>query len=142
MKEKNKIPSIVHFEIPAYDVERARKFYSTLFGWKIEKIEVRKDGETMDYWMISTTSSSEGKGGGSHEENKFASIDGGLMKRQDPQQPNLNYIGVSSIDEYSKKVKELGGKVVMPKTEITGYGFFAVCIDTENNAFALWENKQ
>jgi|GEM_PF-3083172 hypothetical protein len=27
----------------------------------------------------------------------------------------------------------------MPKTEITGYGFFAVCIDTENNAFALWE---
>jgi predicted enzyme related to lactoylglutathione lyase len=68
MKEKNKIPSIVHFEIPADDVERARKFYSTLFGWKIEKIEVRKDGETMDYWMISTTASSEGKGGGSHEE--------------------------------------------------------------------------
>jgi predicted enzyme related to lactoylglutathione lyase len=61
------------------------------------------------------------------------------MKRQDPQQPNLNYIGVSSIDEYSKKVKELGGKVVMPKTKITGYGFFAVCIDTENNAFTLWE---
>jgi uncharacterized protein len=139
MKEKNKIPSIVHFEIPADDVERARKFYSTLFGWKIEKIEVRKDGETIDYWMISTTSSSEGKGGGSHEEKKSASIDGGLMKRQDPQQPNLNYISVSSIDEYSKKVKELGGKVVMPKTEITGYGFFAVCIDTENNAFALWE---
>ena len=27
----------------------------------------------------------------------------------------------------------------MPKTEIKGYGFFAVCIDTENNAFALWE---
>ena len=30
----------------------------------------------------------------------------------------------------------------MPKTEITVYGFFAVCIDTENNAFALWENKE
>ena len=142
MKENNKIPSIVHFEIPADDVERARKFYSTLFGWKIEKIEVRKDGETMDYWMISTISSSEGKGEGNHDEKKSASIGGGLMKRQDPQQPNLNYIGVSSIDEYSKKVKELGGKVVMPKTEITGYGFFAICIDTENNAFALWENKQ
>ena len=129
MKEKNKTPSIVHFEIPSDDVERARKFYSTLFGWKIEKIEVRKDGETMDYWMISTTSSSERKGGGSHQEKKSVSIGGGLMKRQDPQQPNLNYIGVSSIDEYSKKVKELGGKVVMPKTEITGYGFFAVCMD-------------
>jgi predicted enzyme related to lactoylglutathione lyase len=32
--------------------------------------------------------------------------------------------------------------VVMPKTEIIGYGFFAVCIDTENNAFALWESKK
>jgi predicted enzyme related to lactoylglutathione lyase len=44
VKGKNKIPSIVHFEIPADDVERARGFYSTLFGWRIEKIEVRKEG--------------------------------------------------------------------------------------------------
>jgi uncharacterized protein len=135
IKWKNKIPSIVHFEIPADDVERARKFYSTLFGWKIEKIEIRKDGDTMDYWMISTSFR-----GDSNE--KSSALGGGLIKRQDPQQPNLNYISVPSIDEYSKKVNELGGKVVMPKTEITGYGFFAVCIDTENNAFALWESKK
>jgi hypothetical protein len=133
-KEKTKIPTIVHFEIPADDVERARKFYSTLFGWKIEKIEVKKDGDTMDYWMISTSL------GDSNE--KSSPLGGGLIKRQDPQQPNLNYISVPSIDDYSKKVNELGGKVVMPKTEITGYGFFAVCIDTENNAFALWESKK
>lgn len=31
IKLNNKIPSIVRFEIPADDVERARKFYSTLF---------------------------------------------------------------------------------------------------------------
>ena len=48
IKWKNKIPSIVHFEIPADDVERARKFYSTLFGWKIEKIEVRMETQ----WII------------------------------------------------------------------------------------------
>lgn len=124
MKEGNKNPTIVHFEIPADDVERAKKFYSTLFGWKIEK----PPGE-MDYWMISTSGDSSDK----------SSLGGGMMKRKDPQQPNLNYIGVPSIDEYSKKVSELGGKVVMPKTEIPGYGFFAVCMDTEKNAFALWE---
>jgi len=89
----------------------------------------------MDYWMISTSFR-----GDSNE--KSSALGGGLIKRQDPQQPNLNYISVPSIDEYSKKVNELGGKVVMPKTEITGYGFFAVCIDTENNAFALWESKK
>jgi len=32
IKDKKKISTIVHFEIPADDVERARKFYSTLFG--------------------------------------------------------------------------------------------------------------
>ena len=134
INEKIKIPTIVHFEIPADDVERARKFYTTLFGWKIEKIEVKKDGDIMNYWMISTSSI--------EDSNEKSSIDGGLIKRQHPQQPNLNYISVSSIDEYSNKVNELGGKVVLPKTEITGYGFFAVCIDTENNAFALWESKK
>jgi uncharacterized protein len=136
IKDKNKIPTIVHFEIPADDIERARKFYSTLFDWKIEKIEVKKDGETMDYWMISTSTKRE------DSSIKSSHLEGGLIKRQHPQQPNLNYISVPSIDEYSSKVKELGGKVVMPKTEIKDYGFFAVCMDTENNAFALWESKK
>jgi uncharacterized protein len=130
VKEGKKNPTVVHFEIPAEDVDRARKFYSTLFGWKIEKAEVKKDGGSMDYWMISTSGISNDK----------SSLGGGIMKRQDPEQPNLNYIGVDSIHDYSRKVTELGGKVVMPKTEISGYGYFAVCMDTENNAFALWEH--
>lgn len=129
MTQEDKNPTLVHFEIPADDIERARKFYSTLFGWKIEKAEVKVNGDSMDYWMIST----------SGDTNDKSSIGGGMMKRKDPQQPNLNYIGVRSIEEYSKKVNDLGGKVVMPKTKVEGRGFFAVCTDTENNAFALWE---
>jgi predicted enzyme related to lactoylglutathione lyase len=41
--------TIVHFEIPADDVEKLRKFYSDLFGWKIEKTP-----SPMEYWMIET----------------------------------------------------------------------------------------
>ena len=41
--------TIVHFEIPADDVERLRRFYSNLFGWKIEKTP-----GPVDYWMIET----------------------------------------------------------------------------------------
>jgi len=41
--------TIIHFEIPAEDVERLRKFYSHLFGWKIEKMP-----GPMDYWNIET----------------------------------------------------------------------------------------
>jgi uncharacterized protein len=84
---------------------------------------LKKGGDTIDYWIISTSLERD-----SNEKNS-SSLEEGLIKRQNPQQPNLNYISISSIDEYSKKVKELGGKVIMPKTEITGYGFFAVCID-------------
>jgi predicted enzyme related to lactoylglutathione lyase len=76
----------------------------------------------MDYWLISTFS------GGNSNKEKSSHLEGGLIKRQHPQQPKLNYISVTSVDEYSNKVKELGGKVVLPKTEITDYGFFAVCI--------------
>ena len=132
MTQENRNSTVVHFEIPADDVDRARKFYSTLFGWNIERAEVKVNGDTMDYWMISTSGDSTEK----------SSLGGGLMKRKDPQQPNLNYIGVPSIDEYSKKVEDLGGRVLMPKTKVEGYGFFAVCLDTENNSFALWEITQ
>ena len=48
-------------------------------------------------------------------------IGGGMMKRQ-TNEPIINYIGVDSVDRYSKKVQELGGKVVKPKTEVHGFG--------------------
>jgi predicted enzyme related to lactoylglutathione lyase len=48
------MPTIVHFEIPADDVERSKKFYSDLFGWKIEKWSGSTD-IGMDYWTINTT---------------------------------------------------------------------------------------
>jgi len=56
-----------------------------------------------------------------------------------PDQGIINYIGADSVDKYSKKVQELGGKVKVQKTEVPGFGWFAVCTDTENNTFALWE---
>jgi predicted enzyme related to lactoylglutathione lyase len=119
------MPTVVHFEIPADDVERAQKFYTGLFGWKIEKFA----GPTpMDYWMV-LTGKEEGKMG----------LDGGLMKRQDPQQQTIVYIDVPSVAEYVKKVVSLGGQVCVPKTAIPGMGYFAVCLDPENNGFGLWE---
>jgi uncharacterized protein len=40
---------VVHFEIPAYDLARAAKFYEEVFGWNIKKF----DGP-FDYWMVTT----------------------------------------------------------------------------------------
>jgi predicted enzyme related to lactoylglutathione lyase len=120
------MPSVVHFEIPADDVERAKKFYGDLFDWKIEKFS----GPTpMDYWMV-MTGKEEGQMG----------LDGGMMQRQDPRQQTIVYIDVPSVDDYVHKVVSLGGQMGVPKTAIPGMGYFAVCFDPENNGFGLWEN--
>jgi len=46
------------------------------------------------------------------------------------------------VAEYSKKVEKLGGKVKVAKTEVPDHGWFAVCTDTDDNTFALWEAKE
>ncbi|NQS97125.1 MAG: VOC family protein [candidate division Zixibacteria bacterium] len=117
------MPTICHFEIPFDEVGRAQKFYTELFGWKIEK------DPNMDYWVIDT--GDPGKG-----------VCGGMMKRQVPEQQILNYIDVPSVEESLAKVEELGGKTVMAKTPVPGMGWFGVCLDTENNAFGLWETDE
>ncbi|MDP8889169.1 MAG: VOC family protein [Thermoproteota archaeon] len=131
------MPTIVHFEIPSDNLERTKKFYTDLFGWKMEKMPGTGQRE---YWMFSTTAndkdrSSSGSGSGSEQR----TVSGGMMERQMPQEPIMIYIGVDSVTEYSNKVERLGGKVIKQKTEVSGYGWFAICTDTENNGFALWE---
>jgi predicted enzyme related to lactoylglutathione lyase len=46
---------------------------------------------------------------------------------------------VASVSKAAAKVKKLGGKILMPKTAVPKMGYFAVCLDTEKNPFALWE---
>ncbi len=113
------MPTIVHFEIPADDIERAKSFYSTLFGWEIKKIP------GMDYWMITTCGEK--------------TVDGGLMKRQTPQQTITNYVDVPSVEKYTAVIEKLGGKVIFPRTAVPEMGYFAICLDTENNPLGIWE---
>jgi predicted enzyme related to lactoylglutathione lyase len=132
------MPTIVHFEIPSDNLERTKKFYTELFGWKMEKMP---GTDQREYWTFFTTTndrgSSSGGGGGGGDE--LRTVSGGMMERQMPQEPIMIYIGVDSVTEYSNKVERLGGKVIKQKTEVPGYGWFAICTDTENNGFALWE---
>ncbi len=120
--------TIVHFEIPAEDVERLKEFYSKLFGWKIEK----SDGYG-DYWMIQTVPSDE-QGRPIRQ-----GINGGMMKKQNPEHKFTYYVQVESVDEYCKKIEELGGKVVVPKMEVPGMLWWAMAVDPEGNHFAILE---
>ena len=112
-----------HFEIPADDVEALATFYKGLFGWKIEKAP-----GPMDYWMIETAPQGQG-------------VNGGMMKRQMPQQQMLVFFNVESIDQYVKKVKDLGGQVIVEKHAVPKMGYFAVVMDPQRNPFAMWETN-
>ena len=114
---------IVWFDIRAANIKRAQKFYGKLFQWKFEQMP------GIDYWRISL--------GGNNALNK-----GGLGQRQRKKSGYLNFILVPSVARFVTKVKKLGGKVVTPRTVVRGHGVFAVCRDTEDNVFALWETAQ
>lgn len=134
MTKHNK-PYVGYFEISADNIERSQKFYSELFGWKIEKdTKIVADGVGIEYYMISNPIDPLTPEG-------HPSYVGGMMKRQHPKQAITVYVDVEKIDPYLELVKKLGGTIIKSKTAVQNHGYFAVCQDTEENVFAIWENN-
>jgi predicted enzyme related to lactoylglutathione lyase len=130
----------IHFEIQADDADRAKKFYETCLGWKIEKSTM--PGVGMDYWMIKTG------------EDGTPGINGGLYKRsENPMRRITTFdctVQVDDIDKVIEAVKANGGKIEpwegKEKWEMKGLGWFARVIDPEGNLFGLlqpteWQAK-
>jgi uncharacterized protein len=73
------MPTIVHFEIPSDNLERTRKFYSELFGWKMEKMHGMGQ---VEYWAFSTSSRDKGSGDDiTSNDSEQRTISGGMMER-------------------------------------------------------------
>ena len=110
---------IVHFEIPSDNPEKAVDFYQTVFGWKCNK------WGDMDYWLTTTGDDSQ------------LGINGAIMKRNHPQQPLTNSIGVKDIEAVIKAIEANGGKMVVPKTPIPGVGYYAYFVDIDKNIMGI-----
>ena len=110
--------NVVHVEIPAANVETAASFYKDLFGWKIQPVP------EMNYIMWEA---GDGSGGGFPEVNA-----------DNPVGQVLVYIDSDNIETDLKKVEKLGGKVLHPKTEIPGMGWFGIFRDPTGNVLALY----
>ena len=121
--------TIVHFEIPAENVEKLSKFYHELFGWKFFHSPI----PGMDYWLIHTVPTDEQ---GMPER---PGINGGMYVKENEMQIPTNWISVEDIDAYSKKLVDLGGKIVVEKMEIPNVGWTAVGIDPEGNQVAMMQ---
>ena len=122
--------NIAYFEIPANNVDRAKKFYHSLLGWKIEPTKSPMDPamvKEMEYQDISTGDAKEG------------TVNMGGMYKRMMNESIINYVVVDDLDKTLAKVEKLGGHIVVPKKEIKTVGVIAVIIDTEGNAIGLWK---
>ena len=121
---------VVHFEIPADDLSRAKEFYSTVFGWKAS------DVPEMEYVMIGTTESDE-----NGMPREPGAINGGMLKREDPVRHPVVTIDVENMDDALARVKKNGGQVVREKLPVGEMGFAAYFKDPEGNVIGLWQNS-
>ena len=83
----------------------------------------------MEYWLITTGEKNE------------PGIDGAITKRQYPDVTTVHTISVPSIDDFTVKITNHGGRIVKEKTAIPGIGHFCYCQDTEDNTFGIIEEE-
>jgi uncharacterized protein len=122
---------VVHFEIPADQQERAKTFYTSVFDWEMQDMPVENDV----YTFAITSPLNEDN---THKEK--GAINGGMFKRSSELQTPVITIRVPSIEEFSKKIENAGGNMVLPKGEVPGMGYYAYFKDTEGNIMGLWQD--
>ena len=122
------MPRIVHFELYADNVERAVRFYTDVFAWKIERW-----GDN-PYWMI-TTGEADKPG-----------INGGLLPRRGPPPTEGQAVNafpctieVDDLDGTLAKALSAGGTLALPKMPVPGVGWLAYCKDTEGSIFGMMQ---
>ena len=124
--------NIAYFEVPADDVERAKKFYSTIFGWEIKNTPMPN---VPDYSSVTAGKPFMDKG------MSYLNM-GGMMKRMYPGQPITNYIQVASVEKTLELVKAHGGKQMGETLTIPKVGIIAFIADCENNHLGIWETEK
>lgn len=116
------MPRVVHFEIPASEPQKVMDFFKKTFGWSFQQFG------NEEYWVVITGDNSQ------------PGINGGLMKRRDPQQPVANSIDVENIDKAIADINANGGSIVVPKMPIPTVGWLAYFKDPDGNIHGVYQN--
>jgi uncharacterized protein len=111
---------IVHVEIPAQDPQVSSRFYAELFGWPMQPLPA------MRYVRFQPADDQTG----------------GFVEEGGPMQHHVGellvYVATDDIDGDLMKAEQLGGKVLVPKTEIPNTGSFAIFQDPAGNRLGLF----
>ena len=111
------------FEIPVTDLERAIKFYESVFGIKLSRNEM---GPLKMSWFPRADDAMGATG-------SLVKADGYTPSHAG----TLVYITVDDINGKLVKINARGGKTLLPKLAIGEYGFIAHFEDSEGNRVAL-----
>jgi len=114
---------VVHFEIMGGEGRQLEKFYGDLFGWKINS------DNPMNYGVVET-------GGGSK------SINGGVGPSNDRKNRVSVYAQVEDLQATLDRVERLGGKTILPPTEVPGGPKLAMFADPAGNVTGLLLGKR
>jgi predicted enzyme related to lactoylglutathione lyase len=111
-------------EVPVRDMQRAIKFYNSIFGWDLQEMQM---GPLSMAWFPGDP---EGKGSGGSlvlNEHYVPSADGSLI-----------YFSCDNVKDVVDRVVPAGGNVLREKTMISpDIGFMGLAIDTEGNRIAF-----
>jgi predicted enzyme related to lactoylglutathione lyase len=111
-----------HVELNTDDVKKAKKFYLSLFAWKLGDLP-----QMGGYTMIDV---SGGTGGG-------------MQKKPMAEAPNmwLPYVQVDDVKATMAKAVKAGAKPALDYQEIGDMGAIGIFIDPAGAALGLWEMK-
>ncbi len=116
------------FEIPVQDMNRAKEFYTAVFGYQFDMME--KGPLQLAMFSGSEQSAYGATGALAKGEGYEPSTTGSIV-----------YFGCEDVNVELEKIEKAGGKVLFPKTSIGEHGFIAHFIDCEGNHVALHSMK-
>jgi len=123
------VSRVVHFEIHADDVERAKTFYTAAFEWSFDDYS-QFTGST--YWGLVTGPDDQ------------PGINGGLLQRPAPApavgQGTNGFVCTMEVEDYDameRRILDAGGQVALPKSALPGMAWQGYYLDTEGNTFGI-----
>jgi predicted enzyme related to lactoylglutathione lyase len=108
-------------ELATSDPEAAVKFYTGLFGYTIEQVDM---GPMGTYTLLKR---------GDRQTAGVTKLPPGV-----PHSTWLTYLAVKNVDESTRNARELGAKVMMEPTDIPNIGRFSVIVDPTGAGVALF----
>ena len=121
---------VVHFEVPYDDADRARAFYSDVFGWEIQSMP------EFDYNFVQTGPTAADTGMPSEP----GYIGGGMFQRQDDIGRPIITIDVEDMTKALATIADHGGAAVGEPQPVGEMGIAAYFTDCEGNLMGLWQS--